>query len=797
MLSRLASAAIRFPRSVLVGTLIVMIAAGVYGVSVSKYLSGGGFTTSNAESTRAAQLMSDKLKAGGANLILLVTADDGIDSPAAKARAVDIVDQLKKSADVSSVQSYWTDPAAASGLRADDGSSALISARIGGDDRNGPRTAAALVKPITGTKDGVTVRAGGIVASDELNHRIGKDLFIAEMIAVPITAVLLLLVFGSFVAMWLPLIIGVFSIFSTMAILRLMSEVTDVSTYALNMTTGMGLALGIDYSLFIVSRYREELTNGLSERAAVIRSIETAGRTVLFSAVTVALGLASLLVFPVYFLKSFAYAGLAVVAAAALASMLVLPAALILLGQWVNRLDVRAPFRKMLGKPEHPVFVPEKSLWYKTVNFVTRFALPIAVVVIGLLLVIGSPFLSARFGSPDDRALPPSSTARQVGDVLRDKYSHGASGSVSAVLPSYTGDSTAIGAYAAELSRVKGVTEVKSIDGTYVDGTREVTQVLPPAGTGAPIPPQQAPGGARPKTDGTYLSIATSYDPYSSDASEQLDALRDVKAPSTVLFGGQAASNQDVITALTGKLPLAIALIATSTFILLFLFTGSIALPIKAIVLNTLSLTAAFGAMVWIFQDGHGASLLDLTVTGYLVPTMTILMFCLSFGMSMDYEVFVLSRVREEWIKSHRTAADNTHALAMGLARTGRIITAAAALMAVVFFTMVTSKVSFIQLFGLGMTLTVLVDATIIRGILVPALMRLMGRFNWWAPKPLTWLHDRIGLTEETPPAIHREAAKPPAEEVSEEATASEDAEDSTSSEESKTSENDKASADA
>ena len=478
MLTRFAAAAIRFPRSVLVATLVTAIVAVLYGSSVGAHLSSGGFTTDNAESIRAATVLTDKLKAGGSNLILLVTAEDGIDSASARERAIDIVETLKADKNVTGVQSYWTDPAAATGLRADDGSSALITARVKGGDNAGPRYATKLVEPFVGTEDGVTVRAGGIVAAGELNSRIGKELFIAELIIVPITGLLLVLVFGSAVAALLPLIIGVFSIVSTMAILRLLTEIVPVSSYALNMTTGMGLALGIDYALFIVSRYREELANGRNFRGAVIRAIETAGRTVMFSAVTVALGLSALLVFPVYFLKSFAYAGLAVVAAAAIASMVVLPAALILLGGWIDRLDIRAPFRKLMGRPLHPVFVPEKSFWFKTVNFVTHHALPIALVVITLLLVFGAPFLSARFGEPDDRALPTSSDSRQVGDIMRDKYSHGAAGTITAVLGDYTGGTAAVGAYASELSRVNGVSEVNSVDGTYVDGERTVAPQL-------------------------------------------------------------------------------------------------------------------------------------------------------------------------------------------------------------------------------------------------------------------------------------------------------------------------------
>jgi RND superfamily putative drug exporter len=556
------------------------------------------------------------------------------------------------------------------------------------------------------------------------------------------------LVFGSVVAAMLPLAVGVFAILASLAILRALTLVTDVSIYALNLTTALGLALAIDYSLFMVSRFREELGNGRDIEAAVIRTVQTAGRTVLYSALVVGLSLAALLVFPVYFLASFAYSGLATIAAAALAAILFLPACLILLGERVNAWDLRRLFRKHAPTP----VPPERSWWYRMVGWVTRHAVLVAIAVTLLLLTLGAPFLSAAFAYPDDRVITTAAPSRVVGDALRADFPVDVSTPIEVVLPGYSAGSAALGEYAAQLSRAPGVTNVLSAVGTYVGGQ----QIAP----GVPGMANDA---------GAYVTVAGGVDPFSQEGTAQLETLRAVPAPAPAIFGGAAAANTDALNSLSSRLPVALTLIAISTFVVLFLFTGSVVLPVKAILLNTLSLSAAFGAMVWIFQEGHFSGLLGFTATDYLVPTMPILMFCLAFGMSMDYEVFLLSRVREEWLAGPRTSAANTHAVAMGVARTGRIFTAAAALMAIVFIAMTSSQVSFIKMFGLGLTITVLTDATLIRCCLAPALMHLMGRANWWAPRPLVRLHARIGLTEDGAtlppwsPSTSRTQATPPA----------------------------------
>ncbi|HYU65857.1 MAG TPA: MMPL family transporter [Jatrophihabitantaceae bacterium] len=737
MLTRLANLGIRAPRRVLVVAGLIFVAGALFGAPVAKHLSAGGFNDPNAASSEARDLLASRFNAGDPNLVFEVTTAHGADSAAARAEGQRIVGTLAGDHNVSQVASYWTVPSqAAAGLRSKDGRSGLVVARVAGDDDVAPKRAGKLADALAGDHGDVQVRAGGIAMGyHQVNVQVREDLAKAEAIAIPLTTLVLIWVFGSFVAALLPLAVGLFSIISTMATLRGLALTTDVSIYALNLTTALGLALAIDYSLFIVSRYREEIRAGVGKDEAVMRTVQTAGRTVLFSAMTVALSLSALLVFPQYFLRSFAYAGIAVVALAALAALVVLPALLALLGPRVNSLDIRVPVRRWLHRAPPAVVEPEQSFWYRVAKTVMRRAVPIGLAVVALLVVLGAPFLGARFGYPDDRVLQTSATARQVGDSVRSNYTQNATGTVSVVVPDTSAAPDAVGAYAARLSTVDGVTSVGSAAGTYARGS----QVAPPAG-----PPMTS-------GNSTYLKVSTTLDPYSKQGASLVSALKRAPAPWHVMLTGLAAENVDSLNSLGAKLPYALGGIALATFAILFLFTGSVFLPVKALVLNVLSLSATFGAMVWIFQDGH-LNIFGAAVTGYLVPTMPILMFCLAFGMSMDYEVFLLSRIREEWVASARTDADNARAVSMGLARTGRLVTAAAVLMAIVFAAMTTSKVSFMQMFGLGLTLAVLMDATLVRGLLVPAFMRLLGRANWWAPAPMARWHTRRGLSDSAPP---------------------------------------------
>jgi RND superfamily putative drug exporter len=488
----------------------------------------------------------------------------------------------------------------------------------------------------------------------------------------------------------------------------------------------------------MVSRYREELSAGRSVEDAVVATVRTAGRTVLFSSLTVGLSLSALIVFPMYFLQSFAYAGLAVVALAAVASIVMLPACLVLIGTRVNSLDLRKAFRRMVGRPEPRPKPVEQGFWYRLAARVMKRPLALGLAVTAIFVLLGSPFLRANFGYPDDRIINSGASSRTVGDILRTDFAQDAAAGLVGVTDA-TATPRQLAEYTASISTIENVESATSPAGTFADGKRVA-------------PPQE--GLESSDGSGALFNIATHTDPFSSDGTTLVNDLRDASAPWPVHYSGAAAFNADAMSGLLKQLPLAIALIALATFIVLFLFTGSVVIPIKALILNMLSLAATFGAMVWVFQEGHLSGLLGFTPTGYLVANMVILMFCLAFGMSMDYEVFLLSRIREEWVNSDHSEAANRKAVSLGLARTGRIVTAAAALMAIVFAAMVGAKVAFMQLFGLGLTLAVLADATLVRGILVPSFMRLMGRWNWWAPKPLVKPHERFGLSEAEPAPV-------------------------------------------
>jgi RND superfamily putative drug exporter len=745
MLTRLAELGLRAPKRVLAAAGLLLVLGAIFGGPVASHLEAGGFTDPSADSTRAGQLIDARFHGGQANLVFLVTSPGGADTTAARRAGTEITRALAKRTDwVTFSQSYWTAPsAAAEGLLSKDGKQALVVAHIKGDDNQIQDRAGTLADELAPNHPGATVTSGGAaLAYHQVNDQTKKDLQIAEAIAIPITTIALILVFGSLVAALLPLAIGIFAIVATLAILRGLSMVTDVSIYAMNMTTALGLALAIDYSLFVVSRYREELKAGRDPREAVVTTMQTAGRTVLFSAVTVALSLSAMVVFPMYFLRSFAYAGVAVVAFAALACVIVLPALLALIGTRVNSLDLRVAVRRAFRRPAPVAVTVEQGRWYRFARTVMKRPIAFGVAVTAIFLLLGSPFLRVAFGYPDDRVLNSSASARSVGDTLRTDFAQDAAAGLVGVAPSVASSPHAVASYTAAVSRIDGVQAVTSPAGTFQDGHR----VAPPA-------------DGYTSGDAAMFDVTTDTDPFSDAGTALVHHVRDLPAPWHVLYSGAGAFNVDAMSGLSAKLPLALGLIALATFVVLFLFTGSVVLPLKALVLNMLSLTATFGAMVWVFQEGHLSSLIGFTPTGYLVANMVILMFCLAFGMSMDYEVFLLSRIREEWAHSDRTDADNERAVALGLARTGRIVTAAAALMAIVFAAMIGSKVEFMQLFGLGLTLAVLADATLVRAILVPALMRLMGRRNWWAPKPLARLHDRFGLAEapEPPAAPARE----------------------------------------
>jgi putative drug exporter of the RND superfamily len=737
MFTWLARLALRYPRRILLGAGLFFVAAGVFGAPVSTSLPAGGYDVPGSESARAERILEDKFDAGGMSIVFAITGGADVDSAVVRARAEAVIEALNTSGHARQVTSYWTaPPAVARSLVTADRHTALVVGKIAGSDSDAPPRAHEIAASVVGTHDGVTVRAGGqSIAYYELNRQTEADLIKTEMIAIPITFVILIWVFGSAVAAFLPIAIALCAIAGTAAALRCLFVITDVSVFALNLATALSLALAIDYTLFIISRYREELSTGSPPEQALVHAMNTAGRTVAYSALTIGLAMATMAVFPMYFLRSLAYAGLLCVGLCLLGALVVAPALLVLLGDRLDAFDIRKPLRRLVGRTAPRPRTVEESIFYRTATFSMKRAVPVTLIMTALFVLLGLPMLSVKLKSPDDRMLPTSTPTRQVGDLVREQLPPNATASIRIVLPDGLGAPGAVERYAQHLSQISDVAAIATPTGTFAGGQQVSTEAF----------------GAASTDDAAYLSVYSTRDPFSASGQDQLAALKQVPAPAAVLFGGTAQQNFDNVHGISNKAPLVILLVAVTTLILMFLLTGSVLLPIKAFVMNMLSLTAAFAVMVWVFQDGHLAGFGTTAVGSLNFPFLPVV-FCIAYGLSMDYEVFVLSRIREEWVNSARTTTDNDRAVAVGLARSGRIVTAAATLMATVFIAISASEVSGMRLLGVGLTVTVLVDAFLIRIILVPAAMKLMGHANWWAPTPLARWHTKWGLTETTNP---------------------------------------------
>ncbi|MCV7092336.1 MMPL family transporter [Mycobacterium interjectum] len=758
MLQAIARLAIAAPRRIIAIAVLVFIGAAIFGIPVAKSLSPGGFHDPNSESAHAIGILTDKFGQSGQQMLIMVASPAGAKSEQARRVGTDLARDVQGSPLVYNVTSAWTaPPQAAADLFSKDGKSGLIVINLKGGENYAQNNAQTLADQFVHDRDGVTVRAGGpAMQYAQINKQNQDDLVVMEMIALPLSFLVLIWVFGGLLAAALPMGLGALAVVGSMTVLRLITFTTDVSIFALNLSTALGLALAIDYTLLIVSRYRDELAEGSDPHAALIRTMATSGRTVLFSAVTVALSMVATVAFPMYFLKSFAYAGVATVAFVAIASIVVTPAAIVLLGPRLDSLDVRRLIRHALRRPD-PLHRPvEEWFWYRSSKFVMRRWAPIGLAVMALLLLLGLPFFSVKWGFPDDRVLPTSASSHQVGDELRTGFAHDSATAVPVVVPDVRGLSpAALDSYAADLSRVPDVSAVSAPGGTFVGGNK----VGPPA-------------AATGLADGSAFLTVSSNAPLFTQANDtQLRRLHEVPGPGgrSVEMGGVAQVNRDSVDAVTDRLPLVLGLMAAVTFVLLFLLTGSVVLPLKALMCNVLSLSAAFGALVWIFQDGHLGAL-GTTPSGTLVANMPVLLFCIAFGLSMDYEVFLISRIREYWLEyrpekpiAKEAHAANDEAVAHGVARTGRVITAAALVMSMSFAALIAAHVSFMRMFGLGLVLAVFADATLVRMVLVPAFMHVMGRWNWWAPKPLVWLHERFGISEAPSEiAVHAEPGAEP-----------------------------------
>lgn len=717
--ARLGRFTVRYRWPVLVGYLVTLAVVGVLGAGVFGSLKSEGFLDPGSQSAEAATALEEEFGVRAPVVALIVQLPQGVDEPASLAAAQTLTTDLESMPGVDLVQSYWSLGKLPS-LKGADGRTAQVIV-YANQEANQREVAAAIDERFAGESAGITIWAyGGPLIGKAFNDTITADIAKAESVAIPLTLILLLFVFGSVVSAGLPFLVAGASILGSFLVIYLVGQVTDVSIFALNLVTGLGLALGIDYALLAINRFREELAAGAKVEDAVITTVATAGKTVFVSGITVAVTLASMVLFPQYFLKSFAYAGASVSLLAVLGSLTALPAMLAILGPRVNRLRVR---RGNLAPKDD-------GTWARVARFVMRRPWPVLIVVVAGLLAVASPALGAVFGLVDDRALPADHPVSVAGSVLREQFP-GYDSSPYALILQSPGTATEIAEYANSISMLPNVASVTTPESVVVDGAVIAANPEPATYT--------ADGAVR-------MTVISEVSPLDADGAELVQSLRSTAAPAEqLLVGGVAAAFVDATAGIANQAWIVALWIAIATLVILFLYTGSVLLPIKAVLLNVLSLAATLGALVWVFQGHHLTWLTgDYVDTGRVDISTVALIAVTAFALSMDYELFLLSRIKEE----HDAGLSTTDAVALGLQRTGRIITAAALLIAVVFAAFLSSGTTNIKQLGFGVTFAILVDATIVRGLLVPAFMRIAGRWNWWAPAPLQRLHARIGLRD-------------------------------------------------
>ena len=702
---------------VLIGYLVVFVIVGVFGVRVFGTMQSGGFQDPNSESAQAATALAEEFGTRDPIVVLAIESPNGVEAGAVAAQ--DLLADVTAVDGVSEVVSYWSTGGAPL-LLGNDGltTRALVYAADGADTA---QISADIVENFTGQQEDLNVYAfGGDVVGNAFTDTITGDLARAESIAIPITALILLFVFGSVVAAGLPFLVAGGTILGSFFALWIVSAFTDVSVFALNLVTGLGLALGIDYSLLIINRFREELRLGKEVPEAVAATVGSAGRTVFVSGITVALALAALLIYPQFFLRSFAYAGIAVSLLAVAGALTAIPALLAILGYKVNRFKVR----------RGDLAPKDDGVWSRIARFVMRYPWPVLIAAVALLLALAAPAFSAVFGQIDERALPPDHPAAEASQLLQERFPANETAPYNIVLREPRSDAEVLD-YAEEVSLLPEVVRVTTPTEVIVDGA--VVAPNPNSDTWT-------------TADALRLEAVSSVRPIDPEGAALVADIRAIPAPAQeTLVGGLAAEGDDVTSGVLSRTWIVLAWLAVTTMVILFLFTGSVLIPVKALVLNLLSLGATLGVLVWVFQNGHLMWLTgEYTVTGTVdVPTLALIA-VIAFALSMDYELFMLARIKEE----HDVGLSTTDAVAVGLQRTGRIITAAALLIAIVFASFLTSSATNIKQLGLGVTVAILLDATVVRALLVPAFMRIAGKANWWAPAPLKRLHDRIGLRE-------------------------------------------------
>ncbi|MFD0423100.1 MMPL family transporter [Streptomyces parvus] len=728
------------PRPMIWAGILLTVAGLVLAAGAMDRLVLSRFESPGSESVKTRAVLEKEFGEGTPSVLLMVTARQGtVDDAPVAAAARELEEELALRDGVADVASYWSRDGSPT-LRGLDGKQALIIARMAGTVTEA-RTELATISPeFTRDEELFTVRVGG---GDEIFRQVAEesrqDFLRAEMIVFPLVLLLLFAIYRRFAAAALTLGMGLFSVITTLALMHLVTYVTEVSTFAANLALVMGVGLGVDYSLFVINRFREELRSGRPVPEAVAYTVGSAGRTVTFSGLTVLVSLSCLLLFPFPFLRSFAYAGAGTVLTAVFAALVILPAALARLGHRVARKGTAGNSRTPAG------------WWHRTALRMMRHPLRYGVPALAVLLALAAPVLGLTFGTPDERVLPEGVSSRVVQQEIRDNFAAEEMDAVQVLRrgqPGTAANSAEIGATALALSRIPEVHQVDALTGSYADGARIAE-----------------PGAAAERfghEKDTWYSVVATHEGLNHDVGRLLSDIRETAAgegPDQIRIGGYPAELADFRAQLVDRLPLVLGLVLVVTFLVLFLMTGSLLLPAKATLLNALSLGVMFGALVWIFQEGHLSGLLGFTPTGTIEPSIPILMFCVAFGLSMDYEVLMLSRIKEEYDRT----GDTLGAVATGLERSGPLITSAAVIMAASFATYASSGVVFLKMLGLGMVAVILIDATLIRAVLVPVLMRLAGRANWWAPKPLRAVHRRWGLSEAEPAATETaEAAGAP-----------------------------------
>jgi RND superfamily putative drug exporter len=693
MFERLGHFAVRRQKIAVITFVFSILISGVLGTQVFSRLDSGGYSIASSDSYKVYEYITNTLNENEPIVVVMVDAGESVDQESIRVRALALEKSMAAEDGVSKTVSYWSTGGAPS-LKSSDGEAAYVLVYGEGDafSPKSQKLGKIFQQEYDGSVAGFDLYASGFgVISNAITEKISSDLKLSESISIPLTFILLVLVFGALTASAMPLIVGVFAILGAFFLLYLLTMITDVSVYALNLTTGMGLGLGIDYALLMVNRFREELHKGKSVEDSIVTMMTTAGKTVFYSGLTVLVTLMSLIFFPLPFLKSFGYAGVSVVALAVVGALCGLPPILAMVGKRIDKGTVR----------KSAITPKENGRWAMTARYVMRRPVSITLLSLIVLGILASPLAGAKFSQTDSRTLPANNPAAIATAVQAERFPGQTSNPIEIIIFDGARKTSEVAAFSEDLSRVPGIVLVNPI-----------------------------------LTYGSDVKITAIHSmlPRTPEAQDLIHKVRDLSAPEGTLVGGVAADYTDSQDGIAQTLPLALGWIAVSVLILLFLFTGSIILPIKAIILNVLSLAATMGVLTWVFIDGNLQWLVgSFTVTGTLDTSIVILIAVVVFGLSMDYEVFLLSRIREE----HDAGKSNEDAVAIGLQRSARIITAAALLLAVVFASFILSGVTSIKSMGFGVALAVILDATIVRGLLVPALMRLFGERNWWAPAAL------------------------------------------------------------